>query len=60
VDKARVGKDIDFDKLLLHIHTNGAENPVDVLNYAVSVLRTQLENFLMGTEIPFNELFKTS
>jgi len=58
VDKTRVGKDIDYDKLILHIHTNGAENPVDVLNYAVSVLRTQLENFLMGTEIPFNELSK--
>ncbi|NBV40302.1 DNA-directed RNA polymerase subunit alpha [bacterium] len=56
VEKTRVGKDIDYDKLVLHVHTNGAENPVDVLNYAVSVLRTQLETFLMDSEIPFNEL----
>ena len=33
-----------------------AETPVDVLNYAVSVFRTQLENFLVDTEIPFNDI----
>ncbi len=56
VDKTRVGKDIDFDKMTLEITTNGAISPVDALNYAVSVLRTQLENFLIGAEIPFNEI----
>jgi DNA-directed RNA polymerase subunit alpha len=56
VDKTRVGKDIDFDKMTLEITTNGAITPVDALNYAVSVLRTQLENFLSGAEIPFNEI----
>lgn len=56
VEKTRVGKEIDYDKLALEITTNGAETPVDVLNYAVSVLRTQLENFLIDKEIPFNEL----
>jgi DNA-directed RNA polymerase subunit alpha len=56
VEKTRVGKEIDYDKILLEITTNGAETPVDVLNYAVSVLRTQLENFLIDKEIPFNEL----
>ncbi len=29
---------------------------VDVLHYAVSVLRTQLEHFLISSEIPFNEI----
>lgn len=56
VEKTRVGKDIDYDKLTLEITTNGAETPVDVVNYAVSTLRTQLENFLMDDEIPFNEI----
>lgn len=56
VEKTRVGKDIDYDKLTVEITTSGAETPVDVLNYAVSVLRTQLENFLVDTEIPFNDI----
>lgn len=59
VEKTRVGKDIDYDKLTLRIHTDGSENPVDVLHYCVSVLRTQLENFLVATEIPFNDISKT-
>ncbi len=56
VEKTRVGKDIDYDKLTVEISTNGAETPVDVLNYAVSVLRTQFENFLVDKEIPFNDI----
>jgi DNA-directed RNA polymerase subunit alpha len=56
VEKTRVGKDIDFDKMTLEVTTNGAIDAVESLNYAVSVLRTQLENFLVGSEIPFNEI----
>jgi DNA-directed RNA polymerase subunit alpha len=56
VEKTRVGKDIDYDKLILGISTDGAENPIDVLHYAVSVLRNQLEHFLNTSEIPFNEI----
>lgn len=56
VEKTRVGKDIDYDKLRLEVVTDGSENPVDVLHYGVSVLRTQLEHFLIYTEIPFNEI----
>ena len=56
VEKTRVGEAIDYDKLILRIYTNGSENPVDALHYAVSVLRTQLEHFLESTEIPFNEI----
>jgi DNA-directed RNA polymerase subunit alpha len=55
VEKTRVGKEIDYDSLSLEITTNGAETPVAVLNYATSVLRSQLENFLVGEEILFNE-----
>lgn len=56
VEKTRVGKEIDYDKLTLKVHTDGSENPVDVVHYAVSVLRTQLEHFLNSAEISFNEL----
>lgn len=56
VQKTRVGKDIDYDKLTLTIHTNGAQTPTEVLHYAVSVLRTQLEHFLEIAEIPFNDI----
>jgi len=56
VEKTRVGGDIDYDKLTLCVHTNGAESPVDVVHYAVSVLRTQLEHFLVSSEIPFNDI----
>ncbi len=58
IEKTRVGKDIDYDKLTLRIYTNGAENPLDVLHYSVSVLRTQLEHFLTSAEVPFNEISK--
>lgn len=56
VEKTRVGSEIDYDKLLLQVYTDGSENPVDVIHYAVSVLRTQLEHFLITAEIPFNDI----
>jgi len=56
VEKTRVGKDIDYDKLTLQIYTNGTKTAIDTLNYAVSVLRTQLEHFLISEEVPFNEI----
>ena len=56
VEKTRVGGEIDYDKLTCRIHTDGSENPVDAVHYAVSVLRTQLEHFLATPEIPFNEI----
>lgn len=56
VEKTRVGEEIDYDKLVLKIFTDGSENPLDVLHYAVSVLRTQLEHFQESAEIPFNEI----
>lgn len=58
VEKTRVGEAIDYDRLILRITTDGSENPVDVLHYAVSVLRTQLEHFLESAEIQFNDISK--
>lgn len=56
VEKTRVGREIDYDKLNMTIATDGSETPVDVLHYSVSVLRTQLEHFLADVEIPFNDI----
>ena len=56
VEKARVGRDIDHDKLLLQIYTDGSESPADVLHYAISVLGSQLEHFLVLPKIPFNDI----
>ncbi len=56
IEKTRVGQNIDYDRLILRIQTDGSENPVSVLHYAVSVLRTQLEHFLALAEIPFNDI----
>jgi DNA-directed RNA polymerase subunit alpha len=56
VEKTRVGGEIDYDKLICRIYTDGSENPVDMLHYAVSVLRTQLEHFLAKPEILFNDI----
>lgn len=58
VTKTRVGRNIDYDKLVLTIQTDGTVSPVEVLHYAVSVIRTQLEHFLAEPEIPFNEISK--
>lgn len=56
VEKTRVGSEIDYDRLVMQIYTDGSENPLDVTHYAVSVIRTQLEHFLESAEIPFNEI----
>jgi DNA-directed RNA polymerase subunit alpha len=58
IEKTRVEQRIDYDKLTISIQTNGAAKPQDVIHYATSVLRTQLEHFLQATEIAFNELSK--
>lgn len=56
VEKTRIGQDIGYDKLVFKITTDGSQTPTEVLHYAVSVLRTQLEHFLIEPEIPFNEI----
>jgi DNA-directed RNA polymerase subunit alpha len=56
VSKTRVGQDIDYDKLVLGVRTNGTVSPQDVIHYGASVLRSQFEHFLAANEIPFNEI----
>jgi DNA-directed RNA polymerase subunit alpha len=60
VEKTRVGEHIDYDKLAVQVTTDGSELPTNVMHYAVSVLRTQLEHFLLDPEINFNALQTTS
>lgn len=54
VEKTRIGKEIDYDKLILSITTDGTETPQDVLHYAVSVLQSQFSVFLSGNQIEFS------
>lgn len=56
IEKTRVGQQIDYDKLVMRIYTNGAVSPQDVVHYGTSVLRTQFEHFLEANEIPFNDI----
>lgn len=58
IEKTRVGQEIDFDKLILRITTNGSVHPTDVVDYGTSVLRNQLEHFLLAAEIQFNQIFQ--
>jgi DNA-directed RNA polymerase subunit alpha len=46
VTPARVGRDTDFDKLVLEIWTDGALAPVDALAYAAKILKEQLAIFI--------------
>ncbi len=45
VEPARVGSDTDFDKLTLHVKTNGAINPKDAVTKAAEILIRQLNIF---------------
>jgi DNA-directed RNA polymerase subunit alpha len=45
VEPARVGSDTDFDKLTLHVKTNGAIDPKDAVTKAAEILIRQLNIF---------------
>jgi DNA-directed RNA polymerase subunit alpha len=46
VTPSRVGRDTDFDKLVLEIWTDGTLAPVDALAYAAKILKEQLAIFI--------------
>lgn len=56
VSKTRVGQDLDYDKLTMTVETDGTVGVSEVISYAASVLRSQLELFLTCAEIPFGEI----
>ena len=46
VDNARVGQELDFDKLNLTIETDGTVSPEDAIAYAARILQDQLQLFV--------------
>jgi DNA-directed RNA polymerase subunit alpha len=46
VDNARVGQELDYDKLTLTVETDGTVTPEDALAYAARILQDQLQLFV--------------
>ncbi|MBF6601398.1 MAG: DNA-directed RNA polymerase subunit alpha [Sphingorhabdus sp.] len=46
IDNARVGQELDFDKLNLNIETDGTVTPEDAIAYAARILQDQLQLFV--------------
>ncbi len=46
VEETRVGQRTDFDRLTLHVETNGSVEPEDAVAYAAELARTHLEYML--------------
>ncbi|MEQ1510375.1 MAG: DNA-directed RNA polymerase subunit alpha [Sphingopyxis sp.] len=46
VDNARIGQELDYDKLLLTIETDGTVTPEDAVAYAARILQDQLSVFV--------------
>ncbi len=54
VQKTRVGDEIGYDKIVMHIATNGSITPQDAVDYAVSVILNQFENLVKKeTQVTF-------
>ena len=54
VDKTRVGRDLDYDKLTLEIWTNGVIEPYEALSMAARILNEHLEMFIDLSDIAKN------
>ena len=57
VDNARIGQELDYDKLNLTVETDGTVSPEDAVAYAARILQDQLSVFVhftdsTGTESP--------
>lgn len=55
VENARVGRSIDYDRLILEIWTDGSVKPVDALTYASKILKDSLNIFIGFEEQPEEE-----
>jgi len=55
VENARVGRSIDYDRLILEIWTDGSVRPVDALAYASKILKDSLNIFIGFEEQPEEE-----
>ncbi|MCU0729248.1 MAG: DNA-directed RNA polymerase subunit alpha [Sphingopyxis sp.] len=50
VDNARIGQELDFDKLNLTVETDGTVSPEDAVAYAARILQDQLSVFVHFTD----------
>lgn len=50
VEETRVGQRTDFDRLTLHVETDGSVTPVDAVRYAAEVVRRHLRYMLYFAE----------
>jgi len=55
VENARVGRSIDYDRLILEIWTDGSVKPIDALAYAAKILKDSLNIFIGFEEQPEEE-----
>src|SRR3546814_5899166 len=46
VDNARIGQELDYDKLSLTVETDGTVTPEDAVAYAARILQDQLQVFV--------------
>ena len=46
VDNARVGQELDYDKLSITVETDGTVTPEDAVAYAARILQDQLQLFV--------------
>lgn len=51
VSQARVGRQTDYDKLTMEIHTDGSVRPEDALAYAAKILKEQISVFINFDEV---------
>jgi DNA-directed RNA polymerase subunit alpha len=51
VDNARIGQELDFDKLSLTIETDGTVTPEDAVAYAARILQDQLAVFVHFSDV---------
>jgi DNA-directed RNA polymerase subunit alpha len=52
VDNARIGQELDFDKLNLTVETDGTVTPEDAVAYAARILQDQLALFVHFEDMP--------
>ena len=55
VEKTREGQNLDFDKLIIEITTNGTITPEDAMGVAAKILQDQLSVFVNFTHFELNE-----
>jgi len=55
IENTRVGDRIDYEKLILEVHTNGSVTPDDALTYAGNILKEHVELFISFDVEPEDE-----